>query len=129
MAQGLSGTYDSALMAKEQIDTVYPVIVYNSMTLCGPQRALVDLALDQAKRKTIEEIVPVLDQASQIDRSFLIPRDFDYLKGEGGSKSRSESRQLFKAHSGNEKTADGQALEIFSIDRTFKNLSLKSSLR
>lgn len=122
MAQGLSGTYDSALMAKEQIYTVYPVTVYNSMTICGPQRALVDLAFDQAKKgKTIEEIVSVLDQASQTDRSFLIPRDFDYLKRGGRIKNlEAKVGSFLKLIPVMKKTADGQALEIFSIDRTFK---------
>ena len=42
IAAGLSGTYDTALMAKGSSEHGDKVSVFNSITLCGPQRALVD---------------------------------------------------------------------------------------
>lgn len=64
IAQGLSGTYDSALIAKESVSDPGRITVINSMTLCGPQKALVDEALKMARDgRSKDEIVTMLDEA------------------------------------------------------------------
>lgn len=45
MADGLSGTYNSACVAKEMAENSKRIEVINSGTLCGPQKYLVDLAV------------------------------------------------------------------------------------
>ena len=45
MADGLSGTYQSTLGVKESMDHPEHIHVMNSMTLCGPQRYLVEKAV------------------------------------------------------------------------------------
>ena len=80
MADGLSGTYSSACMAKDLAENPENIEVINSRTLCGPQRYLLDLAaklveLGESKETIIEEINKLIDSS----KSFLIPKDFDYL--------------------------------------------------
>ena len=53
MADGLSGTYQTALMAKEQAPNADSITVLNSQTLCGPHRYLVEKAVMKGKRQRI----------------------------------------------------------------------------
>lgn len=80
MADGLSGTYQSACAAKNICDKPENVTVVNSKTLCGPHRYLVDLA---AKLASLEykrdEIIEILEERIETSKSFLIPHDFDFL--------------------------------------------------
>ena len=46
MADGLSGTYQTSLGVRETMEHNENIHVMNSMTLCGPQRYLVEKALD-----------------------------------------------------------------------------------
>ena len=72
MAAGLSGTYDSALMAKESCNYPDNISVFNSKTLCGPHRVLVNEALKMAKDgKTKEEILYMLEESAKTDVSFF----------------------------------------------------------
>lgn len=80
MADGLSGTYNSACMAKNMDINPDRIEVINSKTLCGPQRYLVDLAVqlvDKGYRK--EEIISEINKLIETSKSFLIPYDFDFL--------------------------------------------------
>ncbi len=122
MAQGLSGTYDSACLAKNLIDSNENIFVFNSKTLCGPHRALVDRA-NQLNQKgyTAAQIIEKLTPCVDSECSFLIPRDFSYLN-RGGRVSN------FEAHIGGflklvptmKKSRDGSHLEMFGITKTFK---------
>lgn len=122
MAQGLSGTYDSACLAKNLIDSNENIFVFNSKTLCGPHRALVDRA-NQLNQKgyTAAQIIEKLTPCVDSECSFLIPRDFSYLN-RGGRVSN------FEAHIGGflklvptmKKSKDGSHLEMFGITKTFK---------
>ena len=49
LADGLSGTYQSACMAKSMVDHEENITVINSKTLCGPHRYLVDVAVKLAQ--------------------------------------------------------------------------------
>ena len=58
MAGGLSGTYQAALTAKNTCERPDKIHVIDSMTLCGPHRYMVDLALQMAKeKKSVKEII------------------------------------------------------------------------
>ena len=84
MAAGLSGTYDSAVAARELSDEPEKITVINSRTLCGPHRYLVEKAVAWANAgedmQTIKEKLNVLIESA---KSFLVPADFDYLRRGG----------------------------------------------
>ena len=64
MADGLSGTYNSACMAREMDDNKERINVINSKTLCGPEKYLVDLAVALNKLgKSRQEIVSEVEEA------------------------------------------------------------------
>ena len=80
MADGLSGTYNSACMAKNMDENPERIEVINSKTLCGPQRYLVDLAVrlvEEGKNK--KEIIDIINKVKDNSKSYLIPHDFDFL--------------------------------------------------
>lgn len=80
MADGLSGTYNSACMAKNMVDNPQRIEVINSKTLCVPQKYLADTAVKLVKLgKNKEEIVSEINNLIETSKSFLIPKDFDYL--------------------------------------------------
>lgn len=80
MADGLSGTYNSACVAKGMDENPDRIDVINSQTLCGPHKYLVDLAVELAKLgKEREEIVTELNRTLEDSKSYLIPNDFDFL--------------------------------------------------
>lgn len=84
MADGLSGTYQSAILAKDMAKDSERITVLNSKTLCGPHRTLVEHAKHLADQNhTISEIVSKLEKMIASSRSFLIPQDFDYLRRGG----------------------------------------------
>ena len=66
MADGLSGTYNSACMAKGMAENPERIDVINSKTLCGPHRYLVNLAAELVKQgKTKQEIVNEINNTSR----------------------------------------------------------------
>lgn len=80
MADGLSGTYQSALLAKESCDDPMKVSVVNARTLCVPQYVLVNhaqqMAASGARR---EQILSMLERSIPTSENFMIPVDFDFL--------------------------------------------------
>ena len=122
MADGLSGTYNSAVMAKEMVDHRENITVLNSKTLCGPHRTLVKHAKHMVdQHASLTEILAKLNQMIESSKSFLIPQDFDYLR-RGGRLSH------FAAFIGKAihlvpvmtLTADRKQLCNFTIKRNFK---------
>ena len=84
MAHGLSGTYHSALCAKEMCENSANIHVINSTTLCAPQRYIVNEALKMAHDGLdAKTILNNIDAAVKNGGSFLIPNDFDFLKRGG----------------------------------------------
>ena len=80
MADGLSGTYNSACVARGMAENPERIHVINSETLCGPQKYLVDLAVALVEEgKECKEIVDEINKALKESKSYLIPHDFDYL--------------------------------------------------
>ncbi|MDO5516501.1 MAG: DegV family protein [Clostridium sp.] len=80
MADGLSGTYNSACMAKNMCENSDHIEVVNARTLCMPQRYLVDSAVKMADMgKSKDEILTEINKLIDSSKSYLIPKDFDYL--------------------------------------------------
>ena len=123
MAAGLSGTYDSAVAARELSDEPEKITVINSRTLCGPHRYLVENAVRMAKEnKTLQEIVAKTEELMETGKSYLIPADFDYLR-RGGRLSPLVSHVGKMAHLAPvmTQTADGRQLTMASVRRGFAN--------
>lgn len=84
MADGLSGTYRSAVAAAELAEKPERITVLNTRTLCGPHRYLVETAVRMVRGKSsVEEIVKTLQEKLDTAKSFLVPADFDYLRRGG----------------------------------------------
>ena len=82
MTKGLSATYDSALGILNSMHTE-GITLFNSKTLAGTQKYLVELASSLSKDKTVEEIVERMNKCLSSCQSFLMPTDFDYLRRGG----------------------------------------------
>ena len=122
LADGLSGTYQSACMAKTMVDHGDNITVINSKTLCGPHRYLVDLAVKLVEAgKTKSEIISEVEALIETSTSFLIPKDFDYLV-RGGRLSPLVGRigGLVKLVPVMTLSEDCTRLEKFATKRTFK---------
>ena len=122
MAAGLSGTYHTALMAKDQCIDSNRVHVIDSMTLCGPHRYLVDTALEMVKNdSTVQEILAMIEKARQTDISFLLPVDFDFLVRGGRIRGvAAKIGGMLKIIPVLIKGEEGNGLDKFSISRTLK---------
>ena len=84
MADGLSGTYSSAVAAAKSCDNEESITVVNSRTLCGPHRYLVERAAQMAKEGFgVCEIIEKVEELMATAKSFLLPADFDYLRRGG----------------------------------------------
>jgi len=84
MADGLSGTYQSAYGATQMVDNGEKVTVFNSRTLCGPHRYMVEKAQKmKLAGKSAKEILEWLEYVVDKHESFLIPQDFDFLRRGG----------------------------------------------
>jgi DegV family protein with EDD domain len=122
MADGLSGTYQTGLMAKEIADRPEKIHVINSKTLCGPHRELVKKAIAMNKEgKSTQEIIDMIETSRETDISFLIPVDFSFLKRGGRVKGvEAGIGSLLKLIPVMKKTEDGKQLEKFTVARTMK---------
>lgn len=122
MADGLSGTYGSAVAAAELCTDNQNVTVINSRTLCGPHRWLVEKAVQLAKEnQTLSEIISHVEALMETGKSFLIPADFGYLR-RGGRLSPLVSYvgQAVRFAPILTQTEDGRQLTIASVRRSFK---------
>ncbi len=123
IADGLSGTYQSACSAKEMVENSHNITVFNTKTLCGPQRYMV-LKAQQMKEegKTAEEIMQWLEASIQKTESFLIPQDFGFLKRGGRlTPVAAALGSALKLKPIMTLTENGDKLDIFSIKRTMKS--------
>ena len=121
LADGLSGTYQSGVMAKTQLerDNIH---VINSTTLCGPHRYMVDKAAKWAEEGlNAEQIIEKLQPMINNNMSFLIPQDFDYLKRGGRiNKTAASLGGLLKLNIVLIQSEDGKSLSKFALTRTYK---------
>ena len=122
LADGLSGTYQSALIAKDSCDDPLKVTVFNSRTLCVPQYVLVHKASQMAKNNASkEEILAMLEASCANTFNFMIPIDFDFLL-RGGRTSNASAflgglLKLIPIVKGNDTCTH---LEKFAVCRTYK---------
>lgn len=117
----LSGTYQAALSAKENCDDPQRVTVFNSETLCGPQKAMVEKALEMRDGgKSLEEILDVLNDGIKQEASSLCVLDMNNLVRSGRlNKTAGAAGKLLKIMPVAIKDADGK-LSIYGMARTWK---------
>lgn len=123
MADGLSGTYQSACSAKEMVDHNENITVFNSKTLCGPHRYMVENAVAMAKSgKGKEEILAWLQEKADTAASFLMPQDFDFLRRGGRLTPLAATIGGFlRLLPVLKQTDDGMRLDKFAVKRTLSS--------
>lgn len=121
MADGLSGTYNSACSAKQECQYKDRITVLNSKTLCGPHRYLALKAVSLAEQgMDVLAIVQELEASMDGEKSFLIPSDFAYLKRGGRLTPLAATiGGMLKVVPVMTPTADHKKLEKFTMKRTF----------
>ena len=120
MADGLSGTYQSACSAREMVDHKDQITVFNSRTLCGPHRYMVEMAQKlKEEGKNASEILEWLRQKADQTESFLIPQDFSFLKRGGRlTPVAAALGSVLKLKPIMCLTRDGKRLDKFAVKRT-----------
>lgn len=122
MADGLSGTYSSAVAAANSCDHPQKITVINSRTLCGPHRCIVEAAARMAAAgASVREIVAHAEAMMKTAKSYLLPADFDYLR-RGGRLSPLVSfvGKTIRLAPVLTQTEDGRQLTMFDVKRSFK---------
>ncbi|MBR6667254.1 MAG: DegV family protein [Clostridia bacterium] len=130
MADGLSGTYSTAVTAAQNVEHPEKIEVINTGTLCGPHRYMVEAAAKMAKAgATLQEIKDKVHALMDTDLSFLIPSDFDYLR-RGGRLSPLVSLvgKTIKLAPVLTQSKDGRQLVMSTVSRSFK-LAIKHVAR
>lgn len=120
VADGLSGTYHGALSARDMVESRDRITVFNSRTLCGPHRYMVEKAQRMKEEgKGIPEILEWLKSAAEKTESFLIPQDFGFLKRGGRLTPVAAALGLvLKLKPVMRLTEDGTRLDKFFVKRT-----------
>lgn len=120
MADGLSGTYQTACSAREMTDHKERIHVFNSRTLCGPHQYMVQTAQKMKESgSTAQEILAWLCEAADNSESFLIPQDFSFLKRGGRlTPLAAATGSVLKLKPIMKLTKDGKRLDKFGIKRT-----------
>ncbi len=130
MADGLSGTYSTAVAAAASMEHPEKITVINSGTLCGPHRYMVEAATRLAQAgATLEQIKNKVHALMETDLSFLIPSDFDYLR-RGGRLSPLVSLvgKTIKLAPVLTQSKDGRQLVMSTVSRSFK-LAIKHVIK
>jgi DegV family protein with EDD domain len=120
MADGLSGTYQSAHSAAQIAKNSDRITVFNSRTLCGPHRYMVECAQRMSKKGTSKDkILAWLEQKTKETESFLIPQDFSFLKRGGRlTPVAAALGTVLKLKPVMRLTDDGTRLDKFLVKRT-----------
>ncbi|MBR4982551.1 MAG: DegV family protein [Lachnospiraceae bacterium] len=123
MADGLSGTYQSACSAKEMLEDSSKVTVVNSKTLCGPHRYMVEKAQQMKEAGySAKEILDWLEYIKERTESFLIPQDFDFLRRGGRlTPVAAALGSVLKLKPIMTLTEDCKRLDKFAVKRTMKS--------
>lgn len=123
MADGLSGTYQTAHMATQMTQNPDRITVVNTGTLCGPHRYMVEHAVKMANEGASKtEILGKLSEQIEQTDSFLIPNDYDFLvRGGRLSPLVGQIGKLLRAVPIMTLTKDRRQLERYAIKRTFKS--------
>lgn len=120
IADGLSETYHGACSAREMVENGDRITVFNSRTLCGPHRYMVEMAQKMKEAgKSVAEILEWLEQAAQKTESFLIPQDFSFLKRGGRlTPVAAALGSVLKLKPVMRLTDDGTRIDRFFVKRT-----------
>ena len=96
------------------------ITVFNSRTLCGPHRYMVEKAQRMKEEgKGIPEILEWLKSAAEKTESFLIPQDFGFLKRGGRlTPVAAALGSVLKLKPVMRLTEDGTRLDKFFVKRT-----------
>lgn len=123
IADGLSGTYQSACSAKEMAENKDKITVFNCKTLCGPQRYMVEKVQKMKEAgSSAKEIMDWLHKAMEKTESFLIPQDFAFLKRGGRlTPVAAALGSVLKLKPVMTLTKDGMKLDKFAVKRTMKS--------
>lgn len=123
MAEGLSGTYESACSARDMAENKEDISVFNSKTLCGPHRYMAKRAQEMADAGAgREEILKWLEMSADSTESFLIPQDFSFLRRGGRlTPVAAAIGSLLKLKPILKLTEDGMRLDKFKIKRTISS--------
>ena len=130
MADGLSGTYSTAVAAAQNAENADRIEVINTGTLCGPHRYMVEAAAKLANAgASLREIKEKVHALMETDLSFLIPSDFDYLR-RGGRLSPLVSLvgKTIKLAPVLTQSKDGRQLVMSTVSRSFK-LAIKHVIK
>ena len=122
MAHGLSGTYQSACGAKEIAENKEDIEVFNTRTLCGPHRYMVQKAHAMAKAgSSMEEILRALEECRAHCHSYLIVQDFDFLRRGGRlTPVAAKFASALNVKPIMEQVEEGTRLSIHGVARTMK---------
>ena len=122
MADGLSGTYQSACGSKEMVENSERITVFNTKTLCGPHRYMVERAQEMKEAgKSLKEILAWLEDVAERTESFLIPQDFAFLKRGGRlTPVAAALGSVLKLKPIMTLTEDRKKLDKFAVKRTMK---------
>ncbi|MEF9939759.1 MAG: DegV family protein [Clostridium sp.] len=123
MADGLSGTYDTACSARQMSDNCDDITVFNSRTLCGPHRYMVEQAQMMVEAgSSYEMIMARLEHLRDSAVSFLIPQDFAFLRRGGRLTPLAATfGSLLNLKPIMTTTPDGKRLDKFGIGRTLSS--------
>ena len=121
MTKGLSSTYDSALGIWNQMNVKH-ITLFNSKTLAGTQKYLVELATRLSNSHPVQEIVDRMEVCLGSCQSFLVPVDFDFLKRGGRLTSTAAMLSGFLHLKPIVTQVEGSLkLEKFGVARTWRN--------
>lgn len=121
MADGLSGTFQTAQTAAQLCSEEVSVLVMNSRTLCGPHRYLVENAVRLAQKGfSRPAIVRRTEELIKTAKSYLLPSDFAYLR-RGGRLSPLVSYvgQAVRLAPVMTPTEDARQLTVAGVKRTY----------
>ena len=122
MADGLSGTYQSACGAREMVENSERITVFNTKTLCGPHRYMVERAQQMKEAgHSVKDILAWLEDVAERTESFLIPQDFSFLKRGGRLTPMAATLgSVLKLKPIMTLTEDCKKLDKFAVKRTMK---------
>lgn len=122
ISEGLSGTYQNALMAARMVDEKR-IFVINSRTICGAQKYLVEKAARLAKvGKGLEEINSQLRSSIADMQSFLIAVDFSFIRRSGRlSKTAALIGSILRIKPVLRLNDEGTRIEKYAIARTMSH--------
>lgn len=122
MADGLSGTYQSACGAREMVENSERITVFNTKTLCGPHRYMVERAQQMKEAgHSVKDILAWLEDVAERTESFLIPQDFAFLKRGGRLTPMAATLgSVLKLKPIMTLTEDCKKLDKFAVKRTMK---------